>query len=69
MQCIRQFKKGDEVVKEFKKKTYKTFEDAFRVASKMNKNERQIRKMVAYKCRECLRFHVGGSKHGTILQH
>jgi len=49
------------------KKTFKTFEDAVEWAKKMNKNPKFIHKQVAYKCKNCLRFHTGRSQHGTLL--
>ena len=41
------------------KKKYKTFEEALQAARNMNKNPNQIHKMQAYKCKTCLRFHIG----------
>lgn len=51
------------------KKTFKTFEEAVAWAKKMNENPKFIHKQVAYKCRECLHFHTGGSPHRTLLTH
>lgn len=51
------------------KKTHNTFEDAVTWAKKMNKNPKFIHKQVAYKCKKCLKFHTGRSKHNTLLIH
>lgn len=51
------------------KKTFKRFEEAVEWAKKMNKNPKFIHKQVAYKCKYCLRFHTGKSKHNTKLNH
>lgn len=51
------------------KKTFKTFEEAVEWAKKCNENPRFIHKQVAYKCKYCLRFHTGRSKHNTLLRH
>lgn len=51
------------------KKTYKVFGDAVKWAKKMNTRPTTIHKQVAYKCKKCLRFHVGRSPHNTELKH
>lgn len=51
------------------KKTFQTFEEAVKWAKNMNKNPKFIHKQVAYKCKKCLKFHTGKSKHGTLLNH
>ena len=51
------------------KKTFKVFEDAVDWAHKMNKNPRTIWAQQAYKCRNCLRFHVGRNPHKILLRH
>ena len=51
------------------KKTFNSFEDAMRLAKIINKKPKTIRKLVAYKCSCCLKFHIGKSLHGTILIH
>ena len=38
-------------------------------AKKMNKNPKFIYKQVAYKCKTCLKFHTGRSRHNTLLNH
>lgn len=47
------------------KKGYKTDKEAIEVARRMNLRERQIHKMVAYKCPHCGLWHVG--KNYTVL--
>jgi len=51
------------------KKTFKTFEEAVAWAKRMNANPKFIHKQVAYKCKECLKFHTGRSIHNTLLKH
>lgn len=51
------------------KKTFSKFEDAVKWAKNMNNNPKFIHKQVAYKCKNCLRFHTGRSKHNTVLEH
>ena len=51
------------------KKTFHTFEEAVEWAKRMNKNPKFIHKQVAYKCRQCLKFHTGKSPHNTLLIH
>jgi len=51
------------------KKTFKVFEEAVAWAKRMNENPKFIHKQVAYKCKECLRFHTGRSPHNTLLKH
>jgi hypothetical protein len=51
------------------KKTFKVFEDAVKAAHKMNDNPKTIWKQRAYKCRICLRFHVGRDPHNIQLNH
>ena len=51
------------------KKTYKVFEEAVKCAKKINTYPKTIHKQVAYKCNYCLRFHIGRSKHNTLLVH
>ena len=47
------------------KRGYNTDKEAIEVARKMNLRERQIHKMVAYKCPYCNLWHVG--KNHTVL--
>lgn len=51
------------------KKTFKTFEEAVEWAKQMNTNPKFIHKQVAYKCKQCLKFHTGKSLHNTLLVH
>jgi len=51
------------------KKKYKTFEEALANAKRFNAYPKTIHKQVAYKCRQCLRFHTGRSVHGTLNTH
>lgn len=44
-----------------RKKQFRTFEDAVKTAKKMNSSPAQIHKIMAYKCKHCLKFHVGNS--------
>jgi hypothetical protein len=60
-QCITAFGKA--------KKTFKTFEDAVAWAKRMNEDSRTIHKQIAYKCRSCLKFHVGKNPHNILLVH
>ena len=46
---------------------YKTMDEAIAVAKKVNLDPKRIHKAVAYKCKICLRFHIGSN--GRILQH
>jgi hypothetical protein len=50
-------KDGTRVYKE--KKKFKTFEDALIEARRLNTLPQTIHKFEAYKCKSCLRFHVG----------
>lgn len=42
-------------------------DEAIAVAKKVNLDPKRIHKAVAYKCKVCLRFHIGSN--GRILQH
>jgi len=51
------------------KKTFKSFEEAVKWAHKMNKDPRTIWKQRAYKCKYCLKFHVGRDPHKILINH
>ena len=51
------------------KKTFKVFEDAVKWAHKMNDNHKNLWKVRAYKCNNCLRFHTGRDPHNIKLIH
>jgi len=60
-QCINSYGKA--------KKTFDVFEDAVTFAKLQNTNPKIIHKLVAYKCKNCLKFHIGKSKHNTLNNH
>lgn len=45
-----------------KKKTFASLDEAIERARVMNCEEKQIHKLVAYKCPECHKYHIGRSK-------
>ena len=49
------------------KKKFKTFEDALFESRRLNNKPTTIHKFEAYKCKTCLRFHVG--RTNKILVH
>lgn len=51
------------------KKTFDTFDKAVAWANRMNHLPKFIHKQVAYKCKQCLKFHTGKSIHNTLLIH
>ena len=62
MECQKKF--GGKIVS---KKQYETNEIAIEVCGRINKNPKQIHKVVPYKCSFCHKFHVG--KNGKLLNH
>ena len=49
-----------------KKKTFFTLESAIQHAKLMNVREDRVKKVVAYKCKECHRYHVG--RNGSTIK-
>jgi len=49
-----------------KKKAFFTLESAIQHAKLMNAREDRIEKVVAYKCKECHRYHVG--RNGSTIK-
>lgn len=45
------------------KKSYETDEDAIRACMRINQQDKQIHKVVAYRCIECGSFHVGKTRN------
>lgn len=48
------------------KKSYDTLDDAIKACKILNKEEKQIRKLVSYKCNICFKYHIG--RNNTILK-
>ncbi len=44
------------------KKAYDTLEEAILAAKKQNSSDKQIKKVVAYKCTYCCQYHIGRGK-------
>jgi hypothetical protein len=62
-QCnINYFDENGYLIKSIPKKIFKKFEDAVTEAHKRNEMPNVYHKFVAYKCKTCLRFHIGHSK-------
>lgn len=58
MNCDTQTIKSGEVVKTPKVK-YETLEEAIKIAKKINLKGKNIKKLNAYKCPHCFKYHVG----------
>jgi hypothetical protein len=41
------------------KKSYKTLDEAIAECKKLNARDKQITKLVSYKCKECHKYHIG----------
>lgn len=48
---------GEKVFKS--KKTYDTHDEAIAKCKKLNLADKQINKLVSYKCKECCKYHIG----------
>jgi len=41
------------------KKAYNTLDEAIKAAKRMNSQEKNITKVVSYKCKKCFKYHIG----------
>ena len=60
MECETLIRTDLDGTKHYKpKKAYDTLEEAIAVAKRVNIKEQQITKLVAYKCNNCCKYHIG----------
>jgi len=66
MECQTLIKINPDGSKEYRpKKSYKTLDEAIQSAKIQNIKDKQITKLVGYKCKQCQKYHIG--RNGKTL--
>ena len=65
MKCSTAYIDLDGIKKYKPKKSYDTLDKAISEAKRLNSLDKQVTKLVAYKCDHCYKYHIG--RNGKIL--